>query len=412
MAWVSTTYASRSVRRNFRRSLLSIIGIAVGCVLALFMESMNRGRGELLARTGVASGVGHVRVVPAGWRERRDPRLRLADWRKDLDAARSLPGVTFATARARAQALLAVGTHVVPVELTGVEPEIEPHTFRFVRTMREGRYLHSGETGALVLGRALVDRLTAALDDDIVATTVGPGGDIQSALFRLVGIVDTGNDDSDAAVCQVAIEDVQRLSQFPGAGEVSLILGDYRRINAVRSQLAGLVAPGDDVMTLQELAPDVEGHLKQDQAVTRFVSGIILLIVVLGVASAQLAAVLERRREFAVLAALGMSGPRLVGVVVQEALMLGAGGAAIAVAAGIPLVWKFARTGLDFGRFVGGGTWSFGGVMFDPVFYGDFGWWILWYVSAVSMGATIAASLYPAWYAARTDPAVALRVAQ
>jgi ABC-type lipoprotein release transport system permease subunit len=34
------------------------------------------------------------------------------------------------------------------------------------------------------------------------------------------------------------------------------------------------------------------------------------------------------------------------------------------------------------------------------------------YVFVVAMGATMVASLYPAWYAARTDPAVALRVAQ
>lgn len=411
MAWVSGQYAVRSVGRNVRRTILSIAGIAIGCVLALFMESMNRGHGELFARAGSASGVGHVRVVPAGWRERRDSRLRLADWQADLASARAIPGVTFATARARAQALLAVGTHVVPVELAGVQPEIEPHTFRYVQKMHEGRYLRAGETGNIVLGRALVNRLTADLDDDIVATTVGPKGDIQSALFRLVGIVETGNDDSDSAVCQVALEDLQHLTQFPGAGEVSVILGDYRQIDAVRAQLASRVATGDDVMTLSEIAPDIEGHLNQDAAVTRFVSWIILLIVLLGVASAQLAAVLERRREFAVLAALGMSGPRLVGLVVQEALLLGAGGAALAIVAGVPLVWKFAHTGLDFRRYVGG-SYSFQGVLFDPVVYGDFGWWIVWYIGAVSMGATIAASLYPAWYAARTDPAVALRVAQ
>lgn len=411
MAWVSGQYAIRSVGRNIRRTILSIVGIAVGCVLALFMESMNRGRGELFARAGSSSGVGHVRIVPAGWRERRDSRLRLADWEADLAAARAVPGVAFATARARAQALLAVGTHVVPVELTGVQPEIEPHMFRYVQTVRQGRYLRAGEAGSIVLGRALVDRLTADLDDDIVATTVGPGGDIQSALFRLVGIVETGNDDSDSAVCQVAIEDVQRLTQFPGAGEVSLVLGDYRRIDAVRAQLASRVARGDDVMTLSESAPDIEGHLNQDSAVTRIVSWIILLIVLLGVASAQLAAVLERRREFAVLAALGMSGPQMVWLIVQEALMLGGGGALLAVAAGLPLVWNLAHAGLDFTRYLGS-TYAFQGVLFDPVIYGDFGWWIVVYVGAVAMGATILASLYPAWYAARTDPAVALRVAQ
>lgn len=411
MRMVSTKYAARSVGRNFRRTILSIVGIAIGCVLALFMESLNKGRGELFARAGSASGMGHVRIVPADWRGRREPRLRLADWRADFAAAQALPGVASVTARVRAQVLLAVGTHVVPVELAGVQPDVEPRTFRYVRTLQRGRYLRAGETGTLVAGRAIADRLTADLDDEIVATTVGPGGEIQSALFRLVGIVSTGSDDTDLAVCQVVLEDLQRLSGFPGAGEVSIVLNDYREIDRARARLVQSVAHGDDVMTLSELAPEIEGHLEQDAAMTRFVSGIILLIVLLGVASAQLAAVLERRREFAVLAALGMSGPRMVWLIVQEALMLGGGGALLAVAAGLPLVWKLAHTGLDFSRYVGG-TYAFQGVLFDPVIYGDFGWWIVPYISAVAMGATILASLYPAWYAARTDPAVALRVAQ
>ena len=74
--------------------LLSVVGIAVGCALALFMESLNRGRDELFARMGAYAGAGHVRVVPAGWRERRDPRLRLASWQNDLAVARDLPGIT------------------------------------------------------------------------------------------------------------------------------------------------------------------------------------------------------------------------------------------------------------------------------------------------------------------------------
>ena len=51
-------------------------------------------------------------------------------------------------------------------------------------------------------------------------------------------------------------------------------------------------------------------------------------------------------------------------------------------------------------------------MLFEPVIYGDFGWWIVPYVFVVAIGATVLASLYPAWFAARTDPAVALRVAQ
>jgi ABC-type lipoprotein release transport system permease subunit len=411
MPLIATRYAVRSVSRNLRRTALSVVGVAIGCVLALFMESLNRGRGELFSRVGATSGVGHLRVVPAGWRARRDVRLRLTDGTADAAAARALPGVAVAVARTRAQVLLAVGTHVVPVEMVGVEPDGEPRTFRYVQRVGEGRYLRPGETGTLVVGKTIADRLSAGVDDDVVATAVGPGGDIQSALFRIVGIVSTGSDDADGSVCQVPIADVERLTGLPGAGEVSIVLDDYRGIDAARAALAPAVARGDDVVTMAELAPDIEGHFRQDAASTRFVSGIILLIVLLGVASAQLAAVLERRKEFAVLSALGMSGGRLVRLVIQEAVMLGAAGGLLALAFGVPLVRRLAHVGLDFSRYLGGG-YSFQGVLFDPVIFGDFGFWIVPYVFVVSIGATVLASLYPAWHAMRTDPAAILRVAQ
>src|SRR5574340_426849 len=181
MAWVSTRYATRSVGRNFRRTVLSVIGIAIGCVLALFMESLNRGKGELFARMGASSGVGHVRIVPAGWRERRDPRLRLVDGTRDLDVARAAAGVEVVAPRTRAEVLLAMGTHVVPVEMVGVDPAVEPRTFRYVQTVQDGRYLRAGDTGTLVVGRAIADRLSAELDDEIVATAVGSDGEIQNA---------------------------------------------------------------------------------------------------------------------------------------------------------------------------------------------------------------------------------------
>ena len=103
--------------------------------------------------------------------------------------------------------------------------------------------------------------------------------------------------------------------------------------------------------------------------------------------------------------------PWVHSLIVQEALMLGASGGVLALVVGVPLVWRLARVGLDFRRYLGR-AYAYQGVLFDPVILGHFGLWILPYVFIVAIGATVLASLYPAWYAARTDPAVALRVAQ
>ena len=194
-----------------------------------------------------------------------------------------------------------MGTHVVPVEIVGVDPRTEPSTNRFVRNVSQGRYLQSSDTGAVVIGQAIADRLVAGLDDEILATAVGKSGDIESMLLRIVGIVRTGSDEIDATICQVVLADVERLTGLSGAGEVTLILDDWERADAAKAALSQAVGAGDEVLTWGEISPEFKGHLEQDNAVSRLVSGIILLIVVLGVASAQLAAVLERRREFAVL---------------------------------------------------------------------------------------------------------------
>ncbi len=409
MIRAAATYAVRSLGRNTRRTLLSIVGIGVGCALALFMESLNRGRDELFARMGGYAGAGHLRVVPRDWRERRDPRLRLADGPAALQAADALPGVAAVTTRARAQALVAMGTHVAPVEIVGADPVNEPKTNKFVRTMAAGRYLQPGDTGVAVIGQALADRLAAELDDELLATAVGRTGDIESILLRIVGIVRTGSDDLDASLCQVALADVERLTGLAGAGEVTVIMQDWKTTDAAKAALATRVR-GDEVLTWGELNPEIEGHMQQDAATSRIISSVILLIVLLGVASAQLAAVLERRREFAVLAALGMPRHTIVALLLAEAVAIGTAGGLLGLALGLPFVWRLAHAGLDL-RSLMGSTYTFQGAIMEPVIYGDIGPWVGWYVFTVAIVATVLASLYPAWFAARTDPADALRVA-
>ena len=411
MAGPSARYALRSVGRNVRRTMLSVAGIGIGCALALLMESVNRGREELVARMGAYSGAGHVRVVPKGWRERRDPRLRLADPQKALAASSTLPGVAAVTVRARAQVLLAMGTHVVAVEMVGVDPEQEPRVYRFVRQVQRGRYLLGGESGAMVVGKAIADRLQADVDDEILATAVGRGGRIESVMLRIAGIVTTGSEEVDSGICHVGLAEVERLTGLAGAGEVTLILSDWQATEATRALLAPRLAPGDEALTWEEIVPELKGHIAQDNATSRFVSGVILLVVLLGVASAQLAAVLERRREFAVLAALGMGTGRMVRLLLAEALAVGLAGAAAGLALGVPVLWRFARVGLDFSKYMGS-SYSFQGVVIEPVIYGDLGAWVIPYVLVVGVGATVIATSYPALFVARTDPATALRVAQ
>jgi len=408
MALLAARYALRSALRNARRTALSVAGIAVGCSLALLADSFSRGRHQLYARAVVDNGVGHLRVVPAGWRASREPRLRLAAGAEALAAARSLPGALAAGPRARAQALLAMGSRVVAVEVLGVDAEAEPRLDRMVRRLHAGRWLGPGERGAAVVGQAVLERLRAEVGDEVLVTAVGRGGAIESAMLTVVGAVSTGSEELDASLCRVALAEVEALTGLPGAGEVAVLLEGLGAVPAARAALAPRLRGGDELMTWEELTADFKGHIEQDTAYSRLFTGIILLVVLLGVGSAQLAAVLERRREFAVLAALGMGTGRLVRLLLGEALLVGAAGGALGLGLAMPLLLFMSRRGIDFRAFMGS-SWSFQGIVIDPVIYGELGAWVVPEALAVSLGATLLATLWPAWFAARTDPAAALR---
>jgi ABC-type lipoprotein release transport system permease subunit len=414
---VSTRYAARSLRRNLRRTLLSVVGIAFGVGVGLVAIGWIRGLETMFVDASAGGGIGHVRVVPAGWSERRDVELRLSDWREVLERARATEGVAVATPRARVGGLLGMGTRSAHVQLTGVDAATEPRALRYVREVGEGRYLRPGERGAIVLGRTIADRLGAELEDELVVTVVDREGEMQSALLLVVGIVRTGSRAIDSTVAQVALEDVEQLSGREGAAEITILLDDALAVEASRAAIAGAIAGGDiasgnEVLTWLEVAPDLSANLAQRSAFMTLAVFIILVVVLLGVASAQLTGVLERRKEFAVLAALGTRTAHLVRIVLTEGLILGLASGLAALAWAAPLLHRWSSEGLDLTAMMKSedDAMAFGGVLIDPVFHPDFGARAVPAALGLSILATLAASLYPAWFASRTDPASALRV--
>ena len=408
---VSTRYAFRSLRRNLRRTLLSVIGVGIGVGVGLFAISFLRGEQTMMVSIAAAGGLGHLRVAAGDWSERRDDALRLDDWEEELARLRATEGVRIAAPQARTAGLLGMGTRSAYVTLTGVDPSVEQEALRYVRDVDEGRYLDPDERGAIVLGRASARRLDARIDDELVVTTVDAAGEMQSRLLVLVGIVETGSRDIDATIAHVALEDLEALSGRPGAADISLLLDDVNGIDDMAVELRAGLRGGNELLTWREVSPELRAGLEGDQAFYDMSIVIVLLVVLLGVASAQLTGVLERRKEFAVLAAIGMRGYSLVKIVLIEGFALGLLSALAALAWVTPFVWKLATDGVDMSSMMGSDEGvAFGSVLFDPVIYPSFGAWLIPAAFFLAMVATITASLYPAWFASRTDPATALRV--
>lgn len=399
--------AVRNLGRNVRRSLLSVLGVGVGCAIALTLTGFRQSIVSIYSRLAAETGPGHLRVAPEGWLPRREEKLRLVDGPEVLARLRALPGVQVAAPRSRIEGLLAMGTHVAGVQLTGVDPVAEPPSFRFVRKVVQGRYLVPGDGDAVVIGASLAERLRVEVDDELVATVMGASGQMESAMLRVVGIVTSGSRELDGNLAQVPLATVQRLSGLPGIGEIALMLDRFELIEPLRPKVIAL-AGENTVLRWSDVTPDLAGHLKQDAASSRLMSGIVIVVVLLGVAAAQLTAVLERKREFAVFAALGMKPGRLVLQIFFEAIALGLLGALAGALLATPGLWYLTVKGIDLSALIGGDL-TFEGVLMDPILRAEPGWWMAPFVLALAMVATLVGAIYPAFYAARTDPATALR---
>lgn len=407
----ASRYALRSLGRNVRRTALSAFGLAFGVGIGLVAISWIGGLEGMSIRALSSGGMGHVRVVPTGWNAHHDDAMRLTEGDAVLARVRALPDVEVATPRARVGGLLGLGTRTSHVTLTGVDPETEPRSTRYVREVAEGRYLRPGEQGVVVIGRTIADRLRARIDDELVVTVVDDEGEMQSALLVVVGIVSTGSRAIDGSIAHVALADVATLSGREGIAEISLLARDIDAIDAVRAEIAGDLPQGDEALTWIEISPEFRNRIQTGRAFMRFAVSVVLLVVLLGVASAQLTSVLERRKEFAVLAALGMRGATLVRVVVTEGVLLGTIGALGALAWTTPILYPWSTDGVDLSSLYHNSTGvAYGGVLIDPMYYPSFGPWAVLAALGLSLLATILACLYPAFFAARTDPANALRV--
>ncbi len=400
-------YAFRSQFRHTRRTLLSILGCSVGCSMALIATSWIRGEGKMIIEAVAESGAGHLSVVPEGWLATREQSLRIACPAATLAALARHPGIRVIAPRAHANGLLAFGNRMVGVEIAGVDPEAEHASNRVVhRSKIQGRYLLPHDRGKTVIGKALADRLKVRVDDDLYVTLAGHDG-ITGLMLRIVGVLETGSEELDQAICHVTLHDLDEAVGIDGPAGISILLKDPTHMDATQAAIAGSIPAGNSVITWKQTSREMAAGLEGDTAFSYILITIILIVVSLGIASAQMTAVLERRRELAVLSALGMKAHQVSGLLLAEAAFIGMGGALGALLIGGGAAYWFS-TGIDISKFMGGEQ-SMGGILFDPIVYGEFGMWLIKYALGISIVSTTLATLYPIWFASRLNPAEALR---
>lgn len=388
-------------------STISLSGVLLGvAVLLVVLSVMNGFERELRERIlGVTA---HATISGFGG--------PLSDWAKVEQKVKAQPDVIDAAPYIEQQALLLSDANGNSgVMLRGVLPAQEAQVASVNLHMQAGSFnaLRPGEFG-MVLGSELAKALHLQVGDRVMTViaqgTVTMAGIIpRSKRFTVVGIFSAGMYEYDRNYAYLHMQDAARL---------------YRMGDTV----TGLRLKLDNVFESQRIAMKIAANLGggfyvddwtrkhanffRSIALTKSMMFLILLLVVavaaFNVIATLVMVVKDKQSDIAILRTLGATPMQIMKIFIVQGTMIGAVGVIGGILVGALLSWNLERLihGLEalLGTQFMDAKLYFMSDLPAAVQWGD-----IFKVAGVAFGMCCLATLYPAWRAARTEPAKALR---
>ena len=175
--------------------------------------------------------------------------------------------------------------------------------------LTQGRIPRAGAHEVLA-GAEMARQLDLSLGDEVVVVAPAADGSMGNDLFTLVGVFETGSLGIDANYAILPISDLQLLMAM-GPDRVHEIVVTVARpwdTAAIAESLASEIGGGGPRVSVKpwtELRPELFEYVSLMDAANFLIVLVIFAMAVFGVANTMLLATFERRREFAVVRALG-----------------------------------------------------------------------------------------------------------
>lgn len=404
MIW---TLAVRNVMRNRRRSVITVLSIAVGLAALTFLwgfiDGMNRQMINNTTRYFAADAQVHLK----GYHD--DPSLDRAieAGARVLETVRGDPSVAAATVRLETTVLASRADRSRGILAFGVDPAQEARVTDLFKAVVDGRGFSGADDTGVLIGEGMAEALALRAGDDLLLVGQAYDGSVASARVPVRGVFRTKIDDLDG---YVAVMPMAAMREFLAAPEavtaVALRLRDRGALGAAVASLSTRVGADHEVVGWPVLLPMVAVSIRFHEVMGFVVLSIFFVMVAAGVANPVLMAVLERTREFGIMLALGTGQSMLFRLVVAEAALLGAAGLLLGNAVGLGATAAFGHVGIDLGAFEAGLRTMQGlADVIYPVVRAERSLAI----SALVFLIALSMALYPAFRAATLEPVAAIR---
>jgi ABC-type lipoprotein release transport system permease subunit len=399
--------AYRDLVRSRRRSLLTLVAIAVGVSLLVFMSGFIQGAITDSIENNIRLQTGHLKIEAASYDE---DKVSLA-WDDLLDNPEEiaaqvsvLDGVEAASPVLWASGIVSTREESVGVRVFGIDPLSDVHA-RIRDGLAAGEYLQPEDRSGVLLSERLAESLGLTVGDQIslLVNTADEAPD--EAIFTIRGLYATGVPVYDDTTIFLPLSKAQAFTHTEGRASMILVILKDRAL--ADGLAAALKAPGYTVLTWRDMNQVVLQAVQAGMGMLYIMYLVVLMVVAVVIANTLLMSVFERIREMGILSALGMKGREILLMFLVEAGILGGVGVVMGVILGSLGVFYLSRVGLHVGEMA---TMTTVSAAYGETIYARFAPADTIGVAIAAMVIILLASLYPARFAARLQPADALRV--
>jgi lipoprotein-releasing system permease protein len=412
MAAYEWTIGTRYLRSTHRRGFVSfiaamtVIGLALGVAVLIVVLSVMNGferelRDRILAVTSHATLMGLDGPLP--------------DWRAARAQALRQPGVTAAVPYVESQAMVVSGRRLAASQVRGIDPEEEARAVGLVaRLPAEVRDRLKAGSWQVVLGDALATEIGAGVGDTV--SIIAPQGTPTPAglvprlrRFTVAGIFHSGMYEYDRGLALTHISDAARLfSVGDGATGVRLQVEDPAEAPRAVRELAISLGGGFYVSDWTRNHATFFRSIQMSKSML-----FVILLMLVAVAAFNLIATLvmivkEKQPDIAILRTLG-AGPRnVLAAFLTQGGLIGLVGVGLGIALGALLSARIEVLVHLLERVTGQGFLD-ARVYYMSDLPAEVRWMDVVHIGAIALLLCAAATLYPAWRAARTPAAEAVR---
>lgn len=398
--------AWKNLWRNHSRTLITISAIFFAVVLSTVAESLKKGVFDNLVKNVVSFYTGYIQVHKAGYQDEQildNSFFASAAMEEKISSGTNVAAVT---SRLESFALASSEDLTKGCMIVGISPEGENRITSLKSKLIKGSYLDDDDKSVL-LSEGLAKRLKLDTDDTIIIIGQGYRAATAAGKYRVKGLVKFGSPQLNDKMLFLSLSAAQEF--FTAGGMITsyiLSVKAEKALNETADGIRRVTGNKYEVMTWEELMPDIKQHITADSNNMKVVQGVLYLLICFGIFSTLLMMMIERKFEMGMLVAIGMKKSKLVTLFVVESIFTVLVGCVAGIIASVPVVFYLKENPVRMGGDAAKAYERFG---FEAIFPTSTDSSIFIYQAIVVLIIGLVLSMYPVMKVLRLQPIAAMR---